>query len=315
MTTLPATFGGPTFTTRPHPHAVDVEVGHVWRTVGVWNETAPLLEAALVWPPDSLASISHPDEALMLRVPDLGVMRRQMDVLANTFTQLGVHVHLFQAPEAPPNTVFLRDLVFTTPEGCALGRPASPVRAAEPRRIAAALAQLGVPLLGLPRGDAFFEGADALWLDARTLLVGQGVRTTPAALPFLQGVVGPDVTLVPVPLPRGTQHLLGVVVLLDQDLAMVDAARAPASLVQFLSDSGWTTLPLPPSDELRDKRGMNAVVVAPRVAVVPAGCPEIRHTLEKHGVTAVPVDVSGFIDAGGAMGCMTAPLLRRAPQA
>ena len=104
--------------------------------------------------------------------------------------------------------------------------------------------------------------------------------------------------------------LLGVVVFLDRDLAVVDEARLPFALRHVLDQRGIRTVALPPSDELRIARGMNMVVTAPRQVVMPADCPDIRAALESVGVTCRPVDVSAFLVAGGAMGCMTA-ILRR----
>ena len=309
---LPATYGGATFTHRDRTHATEVASGEYWRMVGVSDEYSQLRDVLLTVPPDTVGHVKDPDADLMLGIPDIDQMRRQLQSLATAYAALGITVHLHDERTAPPNVIFMRDLVFTTTEGCAVGRPASPVRAAEAAVAQRALARVGVPLLGMPRGEALFEGADALWLDVDTLLVGLGTRTNRAALAWIRPLVGPTVQVVPVPLPRGTQHLLGVVVFLDNDLVVVDEARLPFSLRRVLEQRGVHILALPPSDELRMLRGMNMVVTAPRQVVMPAGCPGIRAALESVGVVCRPVDVSAFRVAGGAMGCMTA-ILRREP--
>ena len=309
---LPATYGGSAFTHRTSDHASDVSAGAVWRSVGVEDEVSPLREVLLAIPPDTLADITDPDAALMLGRPDVETMRRQVHALARAYAAEGVAVHLHDERTAPPNVVFMRDLVFTTPEGCAVGRPASPVRATEAAVAQRALARAGVPLLGVPRGHATFEGADALWLDADNLIVGLGTRTNRAALAWLRGLVGPSVHIHPVPLPRGTQHLLGVLVFLDRDLAVVDQARLPYGLRRLLTDRGVALIELAETAELRRGRGMNVVCTAPRRVVLPAHCPAIAAALGAEGVYTRTVDVSGFLVAGGAMGCMTA-ILRRAP--
>ena len=58
---------------------------------------------------------------------------------------------------------------------------------------------------------------------------------------------------------------------------------------------------------------MNMVVTAPREVVMPAHCPAIRAALEAAHVGCRAVDVSAFLVAGGAMGCMTAILRRSIP--
>jgi len=311
-TPLPATYGGATFTQRTRAHAEDVALGQFFRKVGVVDEVSPLAEVLLARPPDTLGEIDDPDAVLMLGKPHLPDMRRQLHALATTYARLGVAVHVHDAPTAPPNVVFMRDLIFTTPEGCAVGRPASPVRAGEAAVAQRALARVDAPMLGLPRGTATFEGADALWLDAHTLLVGLGTRTNRAALAWIRSLVGPSVQIHPVPLPRGTQHLLGVCVFLDHNLAVVDQERLPYVLRRLLTHRGVQLIELPPTHELRQRRGMNMVCVAPRRVVMPAHCPHIEAALHAADVTTHPVDVSAFLTAGGAMGCMTA-ILRRTP--
>lgn len=311
--TQPATFGGPGFRHRDRPHTADVAAGEPWSRVGTCDEYTQLQDALLVWPPDTIDQVVSPDAWLMLDRPDVTAMRAQLDALATTFDHLGVHVHIHHELDAPPNAIFARDLVFTTPDGCAVARPASPVRAGEAPVAQRALAALNVPILGVPRDTATFEGADALWLDADTLLVGVGTRTNQQGADFVRGLVGPDVVVHEVSLPPGTQHLLGVVLRLDHNLAAVDAERAPPSLRRLLAAHGIHTIELPPTAELRAGRGMNGVCVAPRVVVVPGGCHDIRLALEAHDVEVHPVDVRAFLVAGGAMGCMTAPL-RRAGQ-
>jgi len=311
---LPATYGGATFTLRTADHASDVADGRWWRRMGVTDEVSPLREVLLAVPPDTLAGVTDPDAALMLGVPDLPTMRRQLQDLARAYAQCGVAVHLHDERSAPPNVVFMRDLIFTTPEGCAVGRPASPVRAGEPTVAQRALARVGIPMLGTPRAHALFEGADALWLDADNLVVGLGTRTNRAALSWIRGVVGPAVHIHPVPLPRGTQHLLGVCVFLDRDLAVVDLARLPWVLRRLLTDRGISLIELPETPELRQRRGMNMVCVAPRSVVMPAECPGIESALHAAGVETRTVDISAFLVAGGAMGCMTAILRRSGPE-
>lgn len=308
---LPATYGGSTFRARTADHTTEVRGGEIWRRVGVDDEVSPLAEVLLARPPDTLADVDDPDAVQMLGRPDLPAMRRQLRGLATAFATEGVVVHLHDERTAPPNVVFMRDLVFTTPSGCAVARPGSPVRAAEAAVAQRALAQVGAPLLGVPRGTALFEGADALWLDPTTLVVGLGTRTNRAALAWLRSLVGPTVQIHPVPLPRGTQHLLGVVVFLDHDLAVVDRARLPYALRHLLLARGFELIELPPDAELREGRGMNVVVTRPRHVVMPAGCPGIQAALRAHGVHTRSVDVGAFLVAGGAMGCMTAILRRQ----
>jgi N-dimethylarginine dimethylaminohydrolase len=311
---LPATYGGPGFTLRATDHAADVAAGQLWRRVGGRSEWKRLREVALARPPQSLDDVQDPDVWHMLAVPDRERIGAELDALARLFAAEGVGVvRLGPAPSTPPNFLFLRDLVFTTPEGCVVGRPGSPVRAAEARVAQAGLAAMGVPLLGLPTGRATFEGADALWLDPQTVLLGTGRRTNTAGRDWLRGLLAPQgVEVIGVPLALGVQHLLGTVLRLDRDLAVVDRERLPPEARAALEDRGVELIELEPGAELREGRSMNGVTLGPRRVVLPAGNPRTEAALRDRGVVVRTSSMHACLAAAGAMGCMTAILRRDA---
>ena len=234
---LPATFGGAGWRVREASHAEDVAAGRLWRRAGVAAEWAPLREVTLAVPGPEVDYPEHPDRWLMLARPDAARLRRQAEAVAAFYERQGVIAHRIRpAAPPPPNFLFQRDLYLMTPEGAILARPAPPQRAAEARPMAAALAGLGVPLLMPPRGGALFEGADALWLSPREVLVGVGVRTNAAAFEAIAGLLGGmGVVAEAVAMPAATQHLLGVVNVIDADLAAVHGGRLTPSIRDALT--------------------------------------------------------------------------------
>jgi N-dimethylarginine dimethylaminohydrolase len=182
-------------------------------------------------------------------------------------------------------------------------------RAGEEPLVAATLAALGIPIVATIRGAGTFEGADAQWLDERTLLIGVGRRTNASAVEQLEPLLGGmGVRVVTCELSPRVQHLLGAVNPLDERLAAVVAPALGPSLRAALS--GWELVELPGDDETFGRRGHNWVTVAPRRVVMPAGCPRTRATLEARGVTCIEVDVSEYVAADGAIGCATGVLER-----
>lgn len=313
---LPATYGGPGALHRAQTHEDDVQQGVIWATVGHDNEWGRLRRCALPEAPASLDGVTDPEAAWMLRRPDRAQIQREIDALGVVFAQLGVEVWTVPAARpalggAPPNLLFLRDLGLTTPAGLLLGRPAAPIRAREVAFFAAALAERGAPLLGLPTGGATFEGADALWLDPATVVVGVGNRTNAEGLAWLRAALGAQgVSVQGVPAPARAQHLLGVCLRVDQDLAVIDQERCPEALRAALRERGVALIELPPSAELREGRANNAVVVGPRALVMPAGNPGVQQQLERAGISVWTAEVGGCLAAAGAMACMTATLRR-----
>jgi len=261
-----------------------------------------------------VAVVDDPASALFSAQVDVTAMRAQTELVAAAYREAGVDVHVFDPGEqAPPNVVFLRDLFFVTPEGAVVGRPASAQRAGEERYAAAALASLGIPILRTVTGTATFEGADALWLDPDTVVVGIGFRTSPAGAAVLAEALAPQgITVTTVPLGPGVQHLLGSLVFLDRDLVALAEWAASAELRALLRDRGYRTIDLPPVPDVLVGRGMNVVATAPGQVLMPAGAPSVRARFDAEGVEVTEVDVGEYLSAAGGVGCLTG-ILRRDP--
>jgi N-dimethylarginine dimethylaminohydrolase len=308
----PSTYGGPGWIHRTSSHREEVAEGRLWYPARVDSEVSRLEEVLLTWPGEELNFREDPDSWLMLGRPDLGRIRKQCLALRELYESQGVKVHLLEpSSPPPPNLLFLRDLFLVTPEGAILGRPAAFQRSGEERFVAEALARLGVPILATMRGQATFEGADALWLAPDRVLFGLGLRTNQEGLWQVSEILHEmEVWSSVYELPPGVQHLLGVLNFIDGNLAAADAERCPQKLLQYLGKLGIEVVALPPDHELRILRGLNFVTLAPRRIVMPAGCANIRKRLEDKGVLVFEADVSEYLKAAGGIGCLTG-ILRR----
>ena len=307
-----ATHGGPGWRPRTASHGEEIAEGAPWSPYAVSSEVAPLKAVLLAEPGDELEFEEDPDVHLMLERVDVETIRAQAEGVAEAYRAEGVEVHSFRSERTPPpNLIFMRDLFFMTPEGAVLARPAALQRAGEERFAAEALTRAGVPILRTLRGRSTFEGADALWLDSETVMVGVGLRTNDEAFVELKELLATlGVRARAVPMPQGVQHLLGVVNLIDGDLAALHGGRAPSRLKVFLASHGVETLTLPPGEELDQGRGLNFVTLAPRRVLMPAGCPGVRGQLEEAGVDVVEAEVGEYLKAAGALGCLTGILSR-----
>jgi len=281
---------------------------------GVASEVAPLREIVLGWPSSRLDEVQDPDAWLMLHRPDRDLLDLQTGQIKERFEAEGVVVHVDdgQGEAPPPNHLFQRDLFFVTPEGVVLARMGADQRAEEPRFAAQMLAGLGVPILHTVRGCGTFEGADALWLTPKVLLVGAGLRTNKEGIEQVARVVAEQgVETRAIPLPTGVQHLLGVLLMVADDLAFVDGRAADnRPLLDALEQAGVRVVILPINDELTVHRGMNAVVLGPRRLVMPSRCPEMEATFRREGVDVSTLDLSAFLSAGGGLGCAVGVLRR-----
>jgi N-dimethylarginine dimethylaminohydrolase len=307
-----SSLGGAGWIPRTASHAEEVARGVVWRECGYRSEVAQLREIMICRPPDSLAEITDSRAWLMRQQVDLARLHDQAEAVAEYFRAHQVIVQVARPPRtAPPNLIFMRDLFLMTPHGAVIARMASAQRAGEERYATAALAGLGLPILRTITGTGTFEGADALWIDQRTVLVAVGFRTNDEGARQLGQVLSEQgVTVLPVPLGPGAQHLLGAVTFLDERLAAVHQTAATDRLRRPLLDRGYQLVELPANDGLLQARGMNLVALAPGVVVMPSGAPTVRRALVAAGVDVEEMDVSEYVKADGALGCLTG-ILRR----
>ncbi len=300
---------------RESSHRDEVANGTYWTPSGAPSEFAPLHGVLLYTPPSVPIHIAHPEQAQHLRAIDWETLRAEYKNLKSIFEQHDVRVHDLAAdlfPESPPNLMFTRDLFFRTPWGAVLARMASPVRAGEEKWAQLALAQAGVPLLGMIAGTGLFEGADALWLDAHTVGIGIGNRTNSSGALQLQEILKPyGVSTLLLPLPKSAQHLLGVLQIVDTDTALVRTSILEDSAVEILRSRFANIIEVPEISEVTEKQGMNIVSLGPKKIIMAANCPALRELYLKNKMeVAAEVEISQYLNAAGGIACATGILSR-----
>ena len=183
-----AAYGGPGWS--PRVKTTLQEIGTIWSPCGIQSEYAPLKSVLLHEPGAELTASDDPNKMQMIEMLNVKRAQRQHQAMARAYEQAGVTVHHVKpARPATPNQMFCADLFFMTPEGAILARPASTVRAGEERWIARRVSDIGVPIIRSIRGGGTFEGADAMWLDSKTVIVGCGFRTNDEGADQLESIL------------------------------------------------------------------------------------------------------------------------------
>ena len=304
-----AAYGGAGWS--PRTRSVADELGSVWAACGADSEWAPLRAVLLHRPGQELAT-TDPNAAQMLQAIDVGRAQAQFDALEAAYRSAGVTVHHLAPAGAPSaNQMFVADLLFMTPEGAIVARPASTVRAGEERQVARRLADLGVPIIASLRGHATFEGADAAWLDPRTVMIGRGLRTNAAAVAQLTALLetmGCGVLVVD--LPYGTMHLMGMVRFGGPRLAVGWPRRTPFAAVEALRARGYEVAFIPDEVEADHGKAFNFVTLGPGRILTAARTPVTLAFYESLGLECVTVEVDELAKAAGAIGCMSGVLWR-----
>lgn len=306
-----AAFGGQGW--QPRKRSLQQELGTIWAECGIKDEYAPLESVLLHRPGGELQASEDPDAVQMLAPLDLQRAQEQHDNLAKEYGDLGITVHYLDPNVTPsPNQIFMADLLFATPEGIILARPASEVRAGEERAVAGKLADMGIPIIRSISGSATFEGADAMWINPQKVIIGKGLRTNAEGAAQITSVLNEmGVETVIVDLPPGTMHLMGVLRIADKNLAVAWPDRFPDAGVKALQEEQYTVAFIPDSEEAINGFALNFVTFRPKEIVMPAGNPVTQGFYEECGITCHPVAVDELCKAAGAIGCLTGVLHRK----
>jgi arginine deiminase len=302
-----AAYGGSGWS--PRTASLREEIGSIWARCGIDSEHAPL-RAVLLHRPGRELVIDDADTAQMLDVPDAARAAAQHDALADAYRAAGIVVHYVEPRRVQPNLMFCADLFAMTPAGAIVARPASTVRAGEEREVARRLADMGVPILRSVCGSGTFEGADLMWLDARTAIIGRGLRTNDEGARQVAGCLAEQgVESVVIDLPRGAMHLMGQLRIVDQDLAFVRRNLGQLG-IDALTALGCDVHCFPDEVEMDAGFAHNFVVLSPRRILMPARNPKTQQFYASQGVDCVTVDVDELAKAAGAIGCLTGVIER-----
>jgi arginine deiminase len=213
------------------------------------------------------------------------------------------------------DSIYTRDASCVCGQGtilCSMGKAA---RVAEPAAQEQALRLKGCSLAGRIAAPGLLEGGDVVWLDARTIAVGQGYRTNAEGIRQLRELLGDSIDdLIVVPLPHGrgpadVMHLMSLVSPVDTNLAVVYSRLMPARFREALLDRGYDLVEVP--DDEFETMGANVLALAPRECVMLAGNPLTRTSLVRAG--AMVHEYKGWeisLKGGGGPTCLTRPLMR-----
>lgn len=296
----------------PREKSLKEEIGTIWSSCGVNNEWKRLRKVLLHCPGIELTGISDPDKVLMIEIPFIEIITKQHDHMAEAYRNAGVTVSYVEPSlKPPPNLMFVADLLFATPEGVILSRPASSLRAGEERFVAEQLFRLGIPILRIVRGNGTFEGADAAWLNPNTVMIGVGFRTNKEGAKQVSSLLNEmGVESVEVELPPGSMHLMGDLRFADKDLAICRPDRLSDKTLEVLRENGFSIHFAPDESEIAVGLSMNFVTLGPRKILTADGNPKTQAFYENLGIESHRVDISEVTKAAGGIGCLTGILER-----
>ncbi len=281
------------------------------------NTMAGKLERVLVYPPVPPDPSVSWEEFGYLRPLDHDLAVSEHAAFRRILADAGIEVITGEIDDARlQDGIFGFDPVFTTNAGAVLARMGKPLREAEVDLAERTMEEIGVPIAGRIEAPGTLEGGDCLWIDARTLAIGRGYRTNESGIQQMRAILAPSgVEVIGYDLPywHGPDeclHLLSMISMIDDDLAIVYRPLMPVALVQLLEERGIEMVEIP--DQEFATQGCNVLALGPRHCVVLRENTVSAERMRAAGCTVITYagDEISHNRTGGPT-CLTRPILRR----
>jgi N-dimethylarginine dimethylaminohydrolase len=223
--------------------------------------------------------------------------------------------------EHPPSddlsldAAYAHDASLTTDFGLVLMRPGKMNRVPEAEAQGRFAAGLGIPILAKIEAPGTTEAGDIVWLDARTLLIGNGYRTNAAGIAQMRPILAPKgIEVLSAPLPYGPGpaaclHLMSLISLLDERTALVDLPWLVVETVELLRSRGFKLIEIDYSE--RDTLACNVLSLGEKRLLAISENRQTNDRLREHGFDVRTFPGSEIcINGSGGPTCLTRPLLR-----
>ena len=275
------------------------------------------LRRVLVRRPDAAFGNADPARWHYASKINLDIVQREHDDFCDLLHRAGAEViyHDLDLPEHA-DAIFTFDPSLMTTAGAILLSMGKSLRRGEEAAQGRMFEKLGIPIYAKLDGDARAEGGDTLWLDERTLAVGIGFRTNRKGAQQLHDHLRPlSVEVLAYDLPYFTGpdaclHLLSLISIVDEKLAVVYPPLLPVALWQELDRRGFRLVEAP-QHEFEKSQATNVLATKPGECIMLEGNPITQQRLIDAGCevqTYRGYELS-FKAEGGAT-CLTRPIWR-----
>ena len=251
-----------------------------------------------------------------LGCPNFEKVLGEYKIFENIIKQNVANVYYLPFDEnAGMDSIYAHDTVKITKKGAIYFPMGKQLRKGEPPATRGYLESIGIPTLGCIGGEGRMEGGDVVWLDERTVAIGRGYRTNEEGIRQFREIVGDLIDeIITVPMPHGEGedaclHLMSIISMVDQDLAVVYSKYMPVFFRELLLNRGIKLVEVP--DDEYDYLGSNVLALGDRKCIVLQGNPKTKAGLIEAGavVNEYPGEDLSYFGTGGPT-CLTCPLQR-----
>lgn len=240
----------------------------------------------------------------------------QHDELVSALTTAGAEVlELPREDGLALDSVYAHDASFPTDQGMILMRMGKRARQREPSVHRTLFERQEIPVLGAIESPGLAEAGDLVWLDHETVLAGEGYRTNAAGIAQLAALLAPlNVEVITAPLPFGPGpdaclHLMSLLSMVDERVALVDLPWLSVTTVSELEDRGFDLIPI--DDAERDSLACNVLALGQGKLLSLAENSATNRRLAEAGFSVTTFPGSEIcLNGSGGPTCLTRPVLR-----
>jgi N-dimethylarginine dimethylaminohydrolase len=251
------------------------------------------------------------------RAPDFAEAQRQHDILCKLLSENGAEVLSLPGEESLTlDAVYAHDASLATDFGLVLMNPGKKSRVTEAHAHANFCMQLGIPVMGEVILPGISEAGDIVWLDGRTLLIGDGYRTNKAGIEQIRSLLAPkNIEVLSAPLPYGPGpsaclHLMSLMSILDEQTVLVDLPWLAVETVELLKGRGFRLIEIEYSE--RDRLACNVLALGKRRLIAIEENAKTNQRMRDTGFDVRTFQGSEIcINGAGGPTCLTRPLLRK----
>ena len=252
-----------------------------------------------------------------LETPNFSKSISDYDQFVKLLKSFNIEIHyLPNNDNTTPDSIYTHDPCIVSNKGVILCSMGKDDRRSEVPAVESYFKSLDIPILGKIKKPGNLEGGDVVWINERSVAVGEGYRSNSEGIKQLKDLLSDLVdNVISVPLPHWTGpldclHLMSLLSPIDKDLFLVYSRLLPVPFLKYLSLLKIKLIHVP--DNEYDSMGCNVLAVAPKKVIMLEGNPETKKMLEKNKVEVFCYDGSEIsLKGAGGPTCLTRPFLRQ----
>ena len=239
------------------------------------------------------------------------------EIIKNSGAEI-VNLKLKNENEELCDSIFTHDPSLVLNEGAIILNMGKKIRKKEAEEHINFYKEKNIPIIGKVKNNGTVEGGDCLWINNKTLLVGESNRTNKFGIEQLTNILNKhNVKLRPIKLPKYKNqhscfHLMSLISMLDDDLAIGCLSLLPSDLISLLNENNIKIIAIPEDEYFNSKTlAVNILSLSPRNLVALNGYPRTIDLLNKFGCKINLFSGSELcIKAEGGPTCLTRPIWR-----